>query len=447
VFLSGSLPAVFAKTAAPIILVMLVNGSFTLVDAYFLGAFVGADALTAVTLTFPLFMLILAVSTLVSSGFSSVFARLLGGEKTDEAAAAFGQAISLSMIVCLALIALFALGGDGLTLWAARGSESLADMGYTIYFSLLLFVLAINSDALRCEGRVSLLAAISLTSVLLNVAFNYILIVEMGLGVAGSAFGTVLAQALSLGAIAVFRKYGSSALKIGIVRFATDKKYWAEILKLGAPSSLGYIGISLSAGAVLLNLQIWGVVNYDATVGAYGIVTRIMTFIFLPLLGMGIAFQTIVGNNFGAENWARTNSSVRIALWTAFIYCVALQLAAFVFRGSIGQVFVDDMGISTELSRILPLTTMGLFLFGPLMMIGTFFQAIGDAKRTAIIGLSRTYAFVLPLTFALPVLFGEPGIWYAGPVGEVLVLVLTFYILYLRASRHGYPWGLYFKTS
>ena len=71
VYLSGSLPRLFARTAAPIIVVMGVNGLFTVVDAYFLGAYVGAEALTAVTLMFPLYMLLVALSTLVSNGFAA----------------------------------------------------------------------------------------------------------------------------------------------------------------------------------------------------------------------------------------------------------------------------------------------------------------------------------------------------------------------------------------
>jgi Na+-driven multidrug efflux pump len=78
IYLAGSLPALFAKTATPIIMVMGVNGLFTVVDAYFLGAYVGADALTAVTLMFPLYMLLVALATLVSNGFASIFARLVG---------------------------------------------------------------------------------------------------------------------------------------------------------------------------------------------------------------------------------------------------------------------------------------------------------------------------------------------------------------------------------
>jgi Na+-driven multidrug efflux pump len=109
--------------------------------------------------------------------------------------------------------------------------------------------------------------------------------------------------------------------------------------------------------------------------------------------------------------------------------------------------FVDDMAIVNEISRILPLATFLLFLFGPLMMIASWFQAIGDAGRAALLGLSRTYLFALPLTFALPFFFGEPGIWYGGIVAEVLVLVLTVTVLRRRARRSGNPWGLFHPVS
>ena len=92
-------------------------------------------------------------------------------------------------------------------------------------------------------------------------------------------------------------------------------------------------------------------------------------------------------------------------------------------------VFVDDLQIQQELARILPIGTLTMFLFGPLMMIAGYFQAIGDAARAAILGLSRTYVFGIPLTLALPVVIGEPGIWYAGAVAEGLVLVLTVTVL------------------
>ncbi|WP_445358818.1 MATE family efflux transporter [Microbulbifer sp. ANSA005] len=139
IFVSGDLLPVFFKTAAPIILIMLVNGSFTLLDAYFLGEYVGAEALAAVTLTFPVFMFLIALSSLISSGYSSVQARLLGARDIDKAKKAFSQAITLALIVCILLILLFLAGGKQLTLLIANGSVDLAEMGYT-YLTILIFL-------------------------------------------------------------------------------------------------------------------------------------------------------------------------------------------------------------------------------------------------------------------------------------------------------------------
>jgi Na+-driven multidrug efflux pump len=209
IYLAGSLPALFAKTATPIIMVMGVNGLFTVVDAYFLGAYVGADALTAVTLMFPLYMLLVALATLVSNGFASIFARLVGGGDQHEARTVFAQAIQLALIVCMALIVLFLVFGNALSLMAANGDTALAGMGYT-YISVLVlcsplgFVLSINIAAMRSQGLLTAMTAIMLMSAFLNITFNYLFIVILGGGVAGSAWGTVLAEFCAILAVLLY---------------------------------------------------------------------------------------------------------------------------------------------------------------------------------------------------------------------------------------------------
>ncbi|MEH6726644.1 MAG: MATE family efflux transporter [Hyphomicrobiales bacterium] len=445
IYLESSLPRLFAKTATPIIVVMGVNGLFTLVDAYFLGAYVGAEALTAVTLMFPVYMLLVALSTWISSGFSSIFSRLLGADDQAAAGELFSQALVLALFVCGLLIGLFLLHGHQLTLWAANGSAPLAGMGYT-YISILMlcsplvFVLAINIDALRCEGLLPAMAAITFSAAILNMVFDYLFIAEFGWGVAGSAYGTVAAQICSLMAILLYRGLAGRAR----YRIALSRRWsrFGELLALGAPSSLGYIGLSMSAGLTLYCLQIWAGDTYQETAGAFGIITRLMTFAFLPLLGLSMAFQTIVGNNFGARSWGRSNAAIKLALGLALAYCALVEAIFILGRFDIGFVFVDDPGIAGEVARILPFAVMAMFVFGPLMMIGTYFQAIGEAGHAAILLLSRTYLFALPLTFALPFWVGEPGIWYAGIVAEVCVLMLTISVLWNRRRKSGQAWGL-----
>ncbi len=448
-FLSGSLPVVFAKTAAPIILVMLVNGLFNLVDAWFLGVYVGADALTAVTLMFPLFMMLIALSTIVSNGFSSVMARLLGASEPPTVLGnAFAGALLLSFGFCAALVIVFSAIGWSVVDLVSRGSATLSHMGFT-YISILVFLSPITftqmvlSDLLRCEGRVAFMTAASLSTILLNVLFNYILIAEMGWGVAGSAYGTIAAQAVALIAILVYRRVSPPTLSFSALKLSGLFDRWRDYLALGVPPSLGYLGVSLSSAAVIYCLQLWAGGNYEATVGAYGITTRLMTFFYLPLLGLSIAFQTVVGNNFGARHWSRTDASLKLALVVAFLYSVVAEVGFLLFADVIGFGFVDDAAIASETGRILRYMVVLFFLFGPSMMVAAYFQATGDAGRSAALNLSRTYLFSLPLTFALPLMFGEVGIWIAGPVAETLMLVLTILLLYQLYRGHGLRWALF----
>ncbi|WP_444919675.1 MATE family efflux transporter [Microbulbifer sp. CnH-101-G] len=448
IFLSGALLPVFFKTAAPIIFIMLVNGSFTLLDTYFLGKYVGPNALAAVTLTFPVVTLLVALSSLISGGYSSVLARLLGAGKTDESKQAFSQAITLALLLCSLLIVLFFVGGKQLALLVANGSQSLAEMGYTyltilFFLSPILFISTVNSDTLRCEGKLSLMTVVSLGSVLLNIVFNYIFIAHLQMGIAGSAYGTALAQSIALAIVAGYRHYGKTVINTQFIRLSSQKQYWWEFLSLGLPSSLNYIGLSLIFITIIVSIQIWGGEHYNSTLSAYGITSRIMTFIFLPLLGLSQAFQTVVGNNAGAKIWSRMDSSISIALTVAFSYCLLLQLAVIIFKDTLGALFVSDPQIVAEVARILPMMTLVYFLAGPLMMVNIFFQAIGDAKRATILGLAKTYIFLLPLIIILPLAIGEVGIWYAGPIAELLLLTLTAFILYQRSRAHGHKYGLY----
>ncbi len=447
-FTQGPLGVVFARTALPIIFVMSMNGLLAVVDAVFLGVFVGADALGAVTLMFPFYMLIVALATLIGSGMSSLLARHLGAGRFDEARAVFAGAHGLALAVSACLIALFLVFGRAVILLAAAGSEPLAEMGYTylainVFFSPLLLVLSVNSDALRNEGRVGLMAAVSLLVSLANIGFNYVLIAMLELGVAGSAYGTVMAQALAFSIILGFRMCGRTELRPDALIHHGLATGWRRIVALGAPQSLNFIGMALGSAAIIAALQMTESGTYEETVSAYGIITRIMTFVFLPLLGLSHALQSITGNNYGAELWRRSDNSLRLGMVVALVYCLAAEAVLVGFARPIGLVFVEDSHVANEVARIMPVMVAMLFAAGPMVMIASYFQAIGDAGRAAIISLAKPYAFAIPLTFLLPLAFGEEGIWMAAPTAEILLFVLLVIVLGQTARRRSLKWGLF----
>jgi len=318
----------------------------------------------------------------------------------------------------------------------------------TVMCSPLLFVLFLQSDALRNEGRAGLMAAMSLLVSCTNIGFNYLLIGVFEMGVAGSAYGTVLAQCVALAIIAVFRWQGQTALVLTGPAWIPSNwgrigPVWSDILRLGAPQSLTFLGLALGSGAIILALQLNATAGYADTVSAYGIVTRIMTFVFLPLLGLSHAMQSITGNNVGARLWFRSDDSLRLGLAIALVYCVTLELILVTLAVPLGSLFVDDPAVVSEVGRILPIMVSLFVIAGPIMMLATHFQAIGDAGRAALLSLTKTYVFAIPLTFLLPFVFGETGIWLAAPVAEGLLLMVALVVLSRSARRYGWVWGLF----
>ncbi|MBB4650528.1 putative MATE family efflux protein [Aminobacter niigataensis] len=426
-FLRGSIRSVFIRTCLPIIVVTTISGLLTVVDAMLLGAFVGADALSAVTLVFPISMLLVAVSTMVGIGMASILGRRLGAQDMDGAINTFASAQGLAVAVAaLAMLTFFGLGVHIVSL-VAGGNVHLGEMGWTflaISFSTAPagFLLSVHADALRMEGRVGFMAMAGVLVTLANIGFNGLLIGVFDFGVAGSAWGTALAQVLGLGIVVVYRMSSRAVLPMVGLRYDRE---WREMLTLGAPRSLNFIGISLSSAAVLYALQRLELPQSDMTIAAYGVVMRLMTFAFLPLMGMSLALQAIVGNTVGAGQDERTKQTLYFSLGVSVVYGLLVQLLLLGGRDWLGGLFVPDALVRLEVARIVPLYLAAYFAFGPVMMAASYAQAIGRAREAAILSLGRAYLFAIPLTFALPYIWGETGVWIAAPMADILMLTLS----------------------
>ncbi|HEV7308697.1 MATE family efflux transporter [Ensifer sp.] len=438
-FLTAPLGAIFVKTALPIIFVMSINGLLTVVDAIMLGLYVGTDAVAAVTSVFPIFILTVALATLVVGGMASLLARRLGARRFVEARGVFAGAHMLSLAIAGLLIVLFMAFGEQLVLTLANGPGPLAEMAYG-YIAILIvcspvqFLLAVQSDALRCEGRVGLMASMSLLVSLANLALNYGLIALLGWGVAGSAVATVMAQALALGLIVLFRLYGGTELRLSALLQHNPFTGWRRMIALGSPQSLGFLGMALVSITIMAALRATASESYQTTIAAYGIITRLMTFALLPLLGLSQAMQAIVGNNIGAGSKDRADRMLRLGLIVALAYCGLVEVMLAGFAGPIASVFVSDDAVVGDVARIMPVMVAMYLVSGPLIMLGSYFQAIGDAGRAAILGLSKPYLFTMPLVAVYASNFAEPGIWFAMPTAEALLLVVAMLVVW-QASR------------
>lgn len=442
-FTSAPVGQVLLRTAAPIILVMTLSGSLNLVDAAFVGWYVGPPGVAAVSASFPVFAVIIALSTMVSSGMASQLARRLGAQEIDAAQKLFSSAHGLALAMAAALALVFACVGAPLTGMLSGGDPAVSAMAWR-YLAILIgagpviFCLSLHVDGLRSEGRAMMMAGLSVLVTLVNIGLNYLLIGMLGLGVAGSALGTAAAQALALALVLILRGRIETPLPRAALLAHPWHGGWARILTLGAPLSLNFIGLALIASLIIAAIQIAGSDTYLSTIAAYGLLTRLIGFAFLPLMGLAQAMQAVVGNNVGAGLPARSDRALLLALIAAFAYCAAVEAIFIANAPRLGALFLQDAAIISELGRILrPIMTL-YALTGPILILGLYFQAIGDAGRAALLTLSKPYALQPPLILLLVLGFGEPGIWLAVPAADLLLATLAL-ILCLRLRRPGQP--------
>lgn len=433
-FLAVPIGRLFIGNVLPMMLVMIMSGLLTVVDAAMLGHLIGADALAAVSIVFPAVMVTVALSALVSGGMSSLLARHLGAGAQDNAAAVFAQAHGLALAIALALIVAFLIGGRNAVDHIVGSAGNIADMSYrfllvTICATPLQFLLGLHADACRNEGRAGMMAVMSIGVTLANIALNYGLIVGLDLGISGSALGTALAQMLGLALLLIVRRRGHGMLALASPRAHRWSRGWRPIVLLGAPLSLSFVGIALVAATVIATVRLTAGPDYAQTAAAYGMVTRIFSFAFLPLMAIALAMQSIVGNNAGAGLYRRSDKALYLALSVAFAYCALVELVLFGTVDRIGEGFARDSAVVAEVGSILRPMASAYIFTGPILVLALYFQAIGQPARAAMLTLVKPFALSPLLIVCFATFGGGAAIWFAFPVADCLLAALATAIL------------------
>lgn len=441
-FLTASPGRIFVATALPMIAIMVMNGMLGTIDAIFLGHFVGAQAIAAVGMAFPVLMLTIALSSLVSGGMSSLLARQLGANDRDAANATFASAHGLALMIASMLIVAFLMCGWSFAQHISGSDGPVADMVWTFLAITLCatpvqFLLGVHADAWRNEGKAGAMALLSVGVTLINILLNYILVVVLELGVAGSATGTVLAQALGLVLLAGLRPFLSGMLQLNSLWQNRWTVGWRQIVALGAPVSLCFIGIAFSSASVVLTLRLAGSADYATSIAAYGIVTRIFGFAFLPIMAIAMAMQSIVGHNVGARLYTRSDAVLRIAAATALLYCLSVEVLLLSEGSVVGAAFVADPHVSEELGRMLrPMAAIYLFS-GPVLVLGLYFQAIGQPDRAALFTMIKPFVLLPVLSAATGAILGADAIWFAFPLADAVTAIIAALLLATALKAHG----------
>ena len=423
------------KFSVPAIIGMLVNALYNVVDSIFVGNGVGAIGLTAVTIAFPIMLVMMAFGMLIGVGASTLVSIRLGENNKTEAEHILGNALSLIIVVALLMSAFGLLFLDPIL--AALGAEP-AVLPHARVFTRIIFAGSVFmyigfglNNVIRAEGSPRLAMVTMLISAILNTVLNPLFIFGLQMGIGGSALATVISQAVSAVWVLGYFFGRKSVLKIRLKYLRPD---------LGIARKIAVIGMSpffmqLAASIVTL-IYNFGLIRYggDLAVAAMGIVNRVTMLLLMPVFGISQGAQPIIGYNYGARQYRRVLQALKKAIFAAS----GISLLGFVFVQTFDYQIVRLFNSNPELIALggqgLRIMLIFLPVIGFQMTAAQYFQAIGKAKYALLFTLSRQVLILIPMILILPKFFGLTGIWLAGPTADLVSALLTGYFLYREVA-------------
>jgi len=424
------------KMGIPAAVGMLVNALYNVVDTIFVGHGVGPLAIAALSIVFPLQMIVSAVAQALGIGAASIVSRRLGEKRPDAAAAAMGTAYAAVMLVTAVLVALvFLFTRPILAFFGASETVMPYALSYTRIVAAGFFFFSMSmcaSNLIRAEGN----AKASMLGMLLGAGLNTILdpifIFGFGMGVEGAAVATVISQVVSCAYLfsLYFRK--KSHVPIGVADLRIAPSVLRDEALLGVPAFVQSAGMSLLA--LLINTTL-GRYGGDLAITTYGMNHKILSIVIMPILGIIQGFQPIAGYNYGAKRFDRVRQSLKTTVLTA----LAVSLAGYAFmmlapRAAIG-LFTADAELIASSARVLRVMVLFIPLASLQITGSTYFQAVGKKTQSMMLGLSRQFLLLIPIVLILPLFIGVDGVWLAFPIADLASTVITLALL-ARELRH-----------
>lgn len=427
------------QQAIPASVGILVMSIYGIVDTIFVGHFVGAIAIGAITVVLPINFLISSIGMAIGIGGSSILSRALGQGNTAKAMQTFGHQVALTLLLAISVVLLGIWQQDNiLKVFGAQGPT--LDVA-RVYFAIILIGIPalawamMANTVIRAEGKPRVAMISMLVPALLNLVLDPLFIIVFDWGLAGAAWATTLSYfAAAAFTMWFFFGSGQSTMRIRRTDLVLQYALVREIF------SLGFVTLArqgtIAVLSIVLNNMLFAYGGALA-ISAYGIIQRLMMFANFPVLGITQGFLPIAGYNFGAQQWARVRQTIKLSLISGTVIATLTFLLIMGFTPAIVRLFTTDADL---IAITIPAVRAG-FLATPLILfqlIGSaYFQAIGKAIPALLLTLTKQGFCLIPLLFILPPWLGLDGIFYAFPVADVISAGISFYFLRRQLGRLG----------
>ena len=428
------------RLALPAIAAQLINALYNIVDRIYIGHIPGYGdaALTGVGVTYPIIMIISAFSAFIGMGGAPRVAIKMGEGDRAEAEKILSNSFITLVFLSALLTAVFTIWGRPLLMLFGASANTIGyAAGYLkIYVAGTIFVqmaLGLNSF-ISTQGYAATAMLTVLIGAVTNIALDPVFIFVLGMGVQGAAFATVISQAVSAVWVVCFLRSKKSQIKIKAKYFRPKASILLPVFALGMSpfimqSTESFVNIALNS-----SLQRYG---GDVAVGAMTILSSVMQFSLMPLIGLSQSAQPIISFNYGAKQAGRVKQAFR------YLLIGSVTIAGLIWAVSlfIPQVFVSLFTNKPELFQkaawALPIYAGGLVLMGAQIACQQTFVALGQAKKSMCMALLRKVILLIPLIYILPFFFDDKvfAVFLSEPVADILASITTVTVFALSFHK------------
>lgn len=451
---SGSIPKLMLEFAIPSILGMLVNGAYNVIDSIFLGQAMGEIGLSAATVAMPIMVVFMALAMLVGNGGNALAALKLGEGKRIDAEKSLGNTVMLSIILSV-LVALCAANPQILDSLLTLSSATDEVRPYArsfiqiICFGFIFQCIGMGvNNFIRTAGAPNRALVTMIIGAVFCTLFNYIFVIQFQWGVEGSAFATICGQAVSCLAVLWYFVFTKNVpLKFHLRHLKPDMPIVGRIF------ALGFASFAIQAAAAVVSLVVnhmlvkYGAVHpigSDDALASIGVVQRIAMFAVLPLVGMAIAIQPLLGYNYGAQKIDRVRKTLWWGVGGSTAIGVILWVVIHVWPDQIVSIFgMEHEGLTEFTSFALKVQMMMLPFIGFQIVGSNYFQATGQPLKSSLLALTRQIIFLLPMLFILPNVLPElfsqytslDAIYFAAPIADFLSIFTVGIVIFFEMKR------------
>ena len=430
-------PKLLITMSLPMIISMLVQALYNVVDSVFV-AQINEEALTAVSLAFPVQNLMIAISAGTGVGINALLSRNLGAKNLEGANAAAKNRIFLGMI---SYIVMAVIGLAGSHFFFTVQTKDPLIVRYGTQYMLIITVVSVGifmqitfERLLQSTGKTIYNMITQGTGAIINIVLDPILIFGMfglpRMEVAGAALATVIGQLVAVCMSLYFNCKKNTELDLNMRTFRPNKTIIATIYKVGVPSI-----IMQSIGSVMVFGMNKILLIFSSTAAAvFGVYFKLQSFIFMPIFGLNNGMIPIIAYNYGAKNRERIMATIKMSVLIA-VGIMLVGLVVFqIFPVQLLEIFdasENMLGIGVPALRIISLS----FIFaGYIIIIISVFQALGNGVYSLVVSVIRQLFVILPVAYLFARVFGLSRVWWAIPIAEIVAVTVTT-LLFRRIIR------------